>query len=107
MSSTTNVTVNVGDVQDTPPRFIGNLTSEVLESAPINTLVMKIHAEDGDRGVPRKIVYELVNSKLTRTCSSTVSVTDHFRSNGLLPPGSSYWRAANCHPLKQRGYRQP
>jgi hypothetical protein len=64
LSSSTSVTVNVGDVQDTPPRFIGDLTAEVDENAPINTLVMTVHAEDGDRGVPRKIVYELINNPM-------------------------------------------
>ncbi|KAG5879259.1 hypothetical protein JTB14_012529 [Gonioctena quinquepunctata] len=64
LSSTTNVHINVGDVQDTPPYFIGNLTAEVEENAPINTLVMTIHAEDGDRGIPRKIVYELVKNPM-------------------------------------------
>lgn len=63
LSSTTNVTVNVGDVQDTPPRFIGDLKAEVDENATINTLVMTVHAEDGDKGAPRKILYELINSK--------------------------------------------
>lgn len=37
--------------------------AEINENAPINTLIMTIHAEDGDRGSPRKIVYELMNSK--------------------------------------------
>lgn len=50
-------------MQDTPPKFIGSLTAEIGEDAPINTLVMTVHAEDGDRGAPRKIVYEIVNSK--------------------------------------------
>ncbi|EEZ99177.2 cadherin 23 [Tribolium castaneum] len=64
LSSSTSVTVNIGDVQDTPPRFIGNLVAEVSENATINSLVMTIHAEDGDRGVPRKIVYELINNPM-------------------------------------------
>lgn len=56
--------IKVGDVQDTPPFFTGNLTAEIEEDAVINTLVMTIHAEDGDMGIPRKIVYELADSKL-------------------------------------------
>lgn len=35
------------------------------EDDPIGTLVMTVKARDGDRGMPRKIVYELVSSKLT------------------------------------------
>lgn len=50
-------------MQDTPPNFTSHLKAEIEEDAPINTLIMTIHAEDGDRGSPRKIVYELLNSK--------------------------------------------
>ncbi|XP_074032325.1 cadherin 87A [Leptinotarsa decemlineata] len=64
LTSETTVRINVGDVQDTPPYFVGNLTAEVEENATINTLVLTIHAEDGDRGVPRKIVYDLVNNPM-------------------------------------------
>lgn len=55
----------MGDIQDTPPYFDGNLTSQIEEDAEINTLVMTVHAEDGDRGIPRKIVYEIAESKYT------------------------------------------
>lgn len=37
--------------------------AEVAENVPINTLVMTLSAEDGDKGVPRKVVYEMVNSE--------------------------------------------
>lgn len=35
----------------------------MYENASIGTLVMTVKARDGDRGIPRKIVYELVTSK--------------------------------------------
>lgn len=57
------VTVMVLDVQNSPPRFYGDMKAEVYEDVPINTLVMTIHAEDGDRQNPRKIIYELVDSR--------------------------------------------
>lgn len=63
MTNTTRFQINVGDIQDTPPYFIGNLTAEVKENVPINTLVLTLHAEDGDRGIPRKIAYSLEESK--------------------------------------------
>lgn len=59
----TGVSIKVGDVQDTPPHFIGNLTAEVEENAVINTLILTAYAEDGDRGIPRKIAYTLEQSK--------------------------------------------
>lgn len=68
LNSTTLVTIAVGDVQDTPPKYIGQLEAEIEEDAPINTLIMTVHAEDGDRGSPRKIVYELINSKQSSLC---------------------------------------
>lgn len=63
MSSKTGVSITVGDVQDTPPHFTGNLTAEVEEDAVINTLVLIAHAEDGDQGIPRKIAYSLERSE--------------------------------------------
>lgn len=63
MSSKTGVSINVGDVQDTPPRFIGNLSAEIEENAVIGTLVLTVHAEDGDRGIPREIAYTLEESE--------------------------------------------
>lgn len=63
LNSTTIVEVKVGDVQNTPPKFVSSLHAEVYEDVPINTLIMTVHAEDGDKQRPRKIFYELVNSK--------------------------------------------
>lgn len=64
MTNISNVIVKVRDVQNTPPRFLNNLTATVAEDVPINTRVFTVRAEDGDRGNPRKIIYELVNSEL-------------------------------------------
>ncbi|KAK9891761.1 hypothetical protein WA026_016559 [Henosepilachna vigintioctopunctata] len=61
LSNTAEVRINISDVQDMPPHFKGPFAAEVKENAPINTLVMTISAEDGDKGVPRKVVYEMVN----------------------------------------------
>lgn len=58
--------IKVKDVQNTPPEFTGSLTGVVDEDAPVNTLVMRVHAKDGDRGMPRKVVYELLTSKSYR-----------------------------------------
>nr|CAI5818230.1 unnamed protein product [Callosobruchus analis] len=49
LTSMAEASVTVGDVQDTPPYFVGGLEAEVSEDAPIGTLVMTVHAEDGDR----------------------------------------------------------
>ncbi|XP_044756698.1 cadherin-87A [Coccinella septempunctata] len=64
LSSTAQVIIKVSDIQDTPPHFKGSLMAEVAENAPINTLVMTLSAEDGDKGVPRKVVYEMVNNPM-------------------------------------------
>lgn len=55
--------VNVEDVQNTPPKFQGSTTGIVSEDAPIGSLVMTLHAEDGDTGNPRPVMYELTKSK--------------------------------------------
>ncbi|XP_017767839.1 PREDICTED: cadherin-87A isoform X2 [Nicrophorus vespilloides] len=64
LNSTVKVNVNVEDVQDTPPKFIGELEAQIYENASINTLVLTLHAVDGDRQHPRKIHYELVNNPM-------------------------------------------
>lgn len=51
------------DVQNSAPIFQGSLAAVIDEDSPIGTLVMTIQAKDGDRGQPRKIVYDLVTSK--------------------------------------------
>lgn len=55
--------MKVLDVQDTPPVFQGSLTGVIKEDDPIGTLVMTIHAKDGDKGAPRKITYDLLTSE--------------------------------------------
>lgn len=63
-NATTSLEVKVVDVQDTPPVFQGSLTGVIKEDDPIGTLVMTIHAKDGDKGSPRKIVYDLLKNPL-------------------------------------------
>ena len=59
-----NFEVRVKDVQDKPPVFQGALSAIIDEDSPINTLVLKIQARDGDTGEPRKIVYDLLTSNI-------------------------------------------
>lgn len=73
LTSATNVTIKVGDVQDKPPYFVGNLTAEISEDASIGTLIMIVHAEDGDRGNPREIFYELQNNHMDYVLLDSVS----------------------------------
>ncbi|XP_058058428.1 cadherin-87A [Anopheles bellator] len=56
--------IHVRDVQNSPPVFQGSLAAVINEDSPIGTLVMVIQARDGDRGQPRKIVYELVTNPM-------------------------------------------
>lgn len=63
-SNTTGVEIKVTDIQNSPPEFLDSLTGVVKEDDPIGTLVMTVKARDGDRGMPRKIVYELVTSEI-------------------------------------------
>lgn len=60
---TTGVEIKVADIQNSPPEFLGPLIGVVREDDPIGTLVMTVRARDGDRGMPRKMMYELVTSK--------------------------------------------
>lgn len=64
LNSTTSLGVQIVDVQNTPPVFQGSLAAVVSEDTPIGTLVMTVVARDGDRGQPRKIVYDLLENPM-------------------------------------------
>lgn len=64
-NETTGVEIKVADIQNSPPEFLDSLTGVVREDDPIGTLVMTVKARDGDRGMPRKMIYELVTSEST------------------------------------------
>ncbi|XP_069316795.1 cadherin-related family member 1 [Eulemur rufifrons] len=61
-SATTTVTVNVEDVQDTAPVFLGTpYYGYVYEDTLPGSEVLKVVAMDGDRGKPHRVLYSLVN----------------------------------------------
>nr|XP_008517306.1 PREDICTED: cadherin-related family member 1 [Equus przewalskii] len=61
-SATTTVTVNVEDVQDMAPVFMGTpYYGYVYEDTLPGSEVLTVVAIDGDRGRPNRLVYSLVN----------------------------------------------
>ncbi|XP_037950631.1 cadherin-87A [Teleopsis dalmanni] len=62
--SQTNFEVRVKDIQDKPPVFQGSMSTVIDEDSPIDTLVLKVQARDGDTGEPRKIVYDLLTNPM-------------------------------------------
>nr|XP_034994401.1 cadherin-related family member 1 [Zootoca vivipara] len=61
-SATTTVTINVEDVQDTPPMFVGTpYYGYVYEDTLAGSEVITVAAIDGDRGKPNDIHYHLMN----------------------------------------------
>ncbi|KAI5732951.1 hypothetical protein M8J76_005956 [Diaphorina citri] len=62
-TSKTNVDIRVGDVQNTPPIFINSsFNGEIMESAPIGSVVLRVEAKDGDLAQPRSIYYDLLTN---------------------------------------------
>nr|XP_056706092.1 cadherin-related family member 1 isoform X1 [Euleptes europaea] len=61
-SATTTITINVEDVQDTPPAFVGTpYYGYVYEDTLAGSEVITVAAVDGDRGNPNRIHYTLLN----------------------------------------------
>uniref|UniRef100_A0A8C5PKZ9 Cadherin-related family member 1 n=1 Tax=Leptobrachium leishanense TaxID=445787 RepID=A0A8C5PKZ9_9ANUR len=61
-SSTTTVTINVEDVQDSPPVFIGTpYYAYVYEDITLGSEIFTVMAYDGDRGIPNIIYYGLID----------------------------------------------
>ena len=59
----TNVTINLMDVNDNPPRFSqARYVHSVYEDAPINKILLQVRATDPDLGINRKTSYSLVNN---------------------------------------------
>lgn len=63
-NASANAIIRVQDVQNNPPIFQGSLATIINEDSSIGTLVLTIQARDGDRGSPRKIVYDLISNPL-------------------------------------------
>ncbi|XP_070544678.1 cadherin-related family member 1-like [Ptychodera flava] len=58
LSSSATVTVTVGDVQDTPPRFIfHSYSAKLKENKPENTTALEVQAVDGDIATPQDIEF--------------------------------------------------
>ncbi|CAL7943924.1 unnamed protein product [Xylocopa violacea] len=57
-----SVVVIVQDVQDVPPIFtLAPPLTRINNSVQPGDIIVRVHAEDGDKGVPREIVYGLVS----------------------------------------------
>ncbi|XP_015187616.1 PREDICTED: cadherin-86C [Polistes dominula] len=57
-----NVVIVVQDVQDVPPIFtLAPPLTRLNNSVQPGDVILRVHAEDGDKGVPREIAYGLVS----------------------------------------------
>uniref|UniRef100_A0A8B9QFX7 Photoreceptor cadherin n=1 Tax=Apteryx owenii TaxID=8824 RepID=A0A8B9QFX7_APTOW len=85
-SATTTVTVNVEDVQDTPPMFIGTpYYGYVYEDTLAGSEVLTVVALDGDRGKPNSIHYCIVNgSESSFEISNTTGAISVIKSPNQL-----------------------
>lgn len=63
-NATSSMAIRVVDVQNSPPVFQGSLATIISEDSPIGTLVLTLHARDGDKGAPRKIVYDIISNPM-------------------------------------------
>lgn len=62
-TTTSNYTVTVLDVNDSPPRFLSNpLKHKITEKLPLETVVMNITALDDDMGTNAEILYSILPS---------------------------------------------
>ncbi|XP_006814472.1 cadherin-related family member 1-like [Saccoglossus kowalevskii] len=78
LTSTTTATINVVDVQDEPPYWIGEpYIALVYDTTPVNTSIITVFATDGDESQKRPVEYEFVDDS-----SSNSSVND-FSINTL------------------------
>ncbi|XP_076544712.1 uncharacterized protein LOC143305366 [Osmia lignaria lignaria] len=71
-----SVVVVVQDVQDVPPIFtLAPPLTRINNSVQPGDIILRVHAEDGDKGVPREIVYGLVSESNPFTPFFNISET--------------------------------
>lgn len=63
-NASASIEVRVLDVQNSAPVFQGSLATIISEDSPIGTLVLTLQARDGDKGAPRKIVYDIISNPM-------------------------------------------
>lgn len=63
-NASTIMTIRVEDVQNSPPIFQSPLATIINEDSSIGTLVLTLQAKDGDRGAPRKIMYDIISNPM-------------------------------------------
>uniref|UniRef100_A0A6Q2ZER5 Photoreceptor cadherin n=1 Tax=Esox lucius TaxID=8010 RepID=A0A6Q2ZER5_ESOLU len=76
LTSTTTITINVLDAQDTPPSFVGApYFGYVYEVSVPGSEIVTVFAKDGDEGNPNSIHYSIANGNfLYDFCMSVISV---------------------------------
>ncbi|KAL4239390.1 hypothetical protein ACF0H5_000207 [Mactra antiquata] len=90
LNSTVDFIIRVKDDQDTPPFFTrDSFRVRIPEDKPVGSVIAKVHAIDGDIGVPQKVNYTAVSNcgdSFTINASSgdikTTKVLD--RDNGVI-----------------------
>ncbi|XP_006822266.1 cadherin-related family member 1-like [Saccoglossus kowalevskii] len=77
LNSSATLYVNVKDVKDMPPMFIGlPYYADVPENQSVNTTVMEVFAVDGDLGVPQRIRYDIVSGQNVADLFWVETITD-------------------------------
>ena len=65
LSSTTNILIDINDIQDQPPQFLNApYTETVSENTAPGTKIFNINVRDGDTGKPRKIDLTIIGDNL-------------------------------------------
>ncbi|MBN3302718.1 CDHR1 protein, partial [Amia calva] len=82
LSSSATVTINVIDVQDTPPSFVGTpYYGYVYEDTVPGSEIFTVVAQDGDRGNPNIILYSIINGSeglfTVNNTSGSISLLDY------------------------------
>ena len=79
MTGTAEITVQVEDLNDNPPQFVGApFSTTVLETAPLNTVVVSFNTTDTDSPVNRDVSYSSPDIAATPFCldDTTIIVCD-------------------------------
>lgn len=92
LNSTADVSVQVLDVQNSPPSFTVSLSAAVSEDVTVGTTVLTVHARDTDRAMPRDVYYELLTNPhdffLLDSSTGELKTAKPLDREALLDPNS-------------------
>lgn len=84
-----NVSIEVLDINDNPPKFLNTMKNNVIvsvlpESSPTDTLILQLASSDADEGLAAEVRYEMVNEGELRNLIKLNTKSGELKTSNFL-----------------------